>query len=118
VDQFFRAKLSVDQIMFYRRKFVEKNYVQLLNLYLNGGDLKQSFYWKRKISQGYSEQWIKQSIDEFIKLFELIKHNGFDERYSLVVIRKGHKFIRQDGAHRVAIAHVLNIDELDCFVLN
>jgi hypothetical protein len=116
VGLYSSRSFTVDEILQYRRKFIEKNYIQLLNMYLTGQNLSRSFYWIRKKRKGYDDIWIQASVDKFIGLFENIKKHGFNSNLILMV-KKGNRFIRQDGAHRAAIAKVLNYSKLECLVV-
>lgn len=80
--------------------------------------MTRSFYWRRQRLQGRSEDWIEEDSQRFFKLFEKVRREGFRRIGApILMVEMNGKLVRQNGAHRAAIAWVLGTKELECLIL-
>lgn len=70
-------------------------------------------YYRKAMKSLYSEELTSSRVDKYKKLLESIKEKGY-ERKNNIYVDVNNRIL--DGFHRLAIARLLNINQLECMV--
>jgi hypothetical protein len=95
-------------------RFLHHNYL--------AGNNKERAYYQLQRKFGRNDKWIRNKIKKFLDTYESIKKNGILENVSALEIplvknkhNKGFEIF--EGHHRVSIALVLGLKEIECEII-